>query len=393
VADVLSSGPERVRRRRRWATPVTVAVVAAAAFALASRSGGDAPEPPPAAVPIPLVTVRPAPDPGRTAPAPAPTYRLDGRPGAAPAGLRLLLGGERPGVLDLRSGRFAALPGLPAGSAAVEVRRVAGLSLALVPGPTATRAYAVPDGGRPVDLGPVDDALPMRDGTVLMVRCDPVVRDCLLSARTLGGEVRWQRAVPPRARLVQETLLGVVLWVYPSDGGQVRVEDPETGQPVRTLGKTYSVLTADDRRVAYQELGCRSDCRVVVSALSDGSRTTLERTTGTATAAAFSPDGRWLAIGFQGLHPEDPSPSADRDGHVAVADLASGEWLRVPGLATGSKTTPLPVWAPTGELVVAVGRDGVNRFAAWRPGDPRVTVLPARVDRTYLQPGMLAALA
>jgi len=398
VADLLAVGDgTAVRRRRRWTTPVAGIAVAAVAVVLAGRAGGSPDPPPPVAVDGPEISVRPAPNPGRTSPAPEPVARLDGDPGPARPGLRLMLGGDRPGVLDLGTGRLTAFPGLPARPGdTVEVRRTGRTTALLVTNPAEpdARAYVLPDGGRAVDLGPVRDALPLRDGTVLTVRCATGAPGCLLAARSATGARLWQRGLPRAARLVRETLLGVVLWVYDggSGGGQVRIEDPRSGQPTRRLGRTYAVLTADQRHVAYQPLGCQYDCPIVVTALADGSRRTLPVAPGAATTATFSPDGRWLAVGFQGLDPWYASPGADRDGHLAVADLAAGTWHRMPGLTTAAHNTPLPVWTGTGELLVAAGRDGDNRFVAWTVGAPRITVLPIRIGRTLLRPDMVALL-
>lgn len=377
--------------------PVAGVVLAAVAAVLAVRSGGGAePEPPPVADPVPQISVRPAPVPARTSPAPEPTYRLVGAEGPARPGLRLLLGGDRPGVLDLGTGRLSALPGLPSRPGdMVEISRSGRTTVALVTNPAAAESevYLLPDGGPAVDIGPARDALPMRDGTVLIVRCDSA-RNCVLSSRSETGAPRWQRSVPRAARLVRETPLGVVLSLYDgaAGGGQVVLYDAASGASMRVLGRTYSVLAADDRQVAFLPPGCEFDCAIQVAALDGSGRRSLPPAPGRPGTAVFSPDGRRLAVGFSGLHSHDPSPTVDRDGHVAVADLAAGTWTRVPGLATGSKSTPLPVWTGSRELVVAAGLDYVNRFATWTVGAARLTLLPARVDRTFLQPGMLARL-
>ena len=64
----------------------------------------------------------------------------------------------------------------------------------------------------------------------------------------------------------------------------------------------------------------------------------------------------------------------------------------LPGLATGAVSTPLPVWAPDGRLVVAASDDGAARMVAWRPGDRRAAVLPPILDGVYGQPGMVVPL-
>lgn len=395
MVDVLDSGPEpRLRPRRRWSTPLAGVLVVATAVVLAARTGGGTPDRAdlPAPVAAPSIVVRPVPTPVRTGPPPpAATYRLDGVPGTVPPGVRLLLGGNHPGVLDLHTGRETPLPDFGAAPAdPVEVRRTGRLTAALVFSTTdrVLRAYALPDGGRPAALGAVRDVLPMRDGTLLTVVClAGTGGGCVLGSRTATGAVRWQRPVPRLSTLVRETPYGVVTWVYQGEtGGLVRLEDPATGRVVRDLGRTYTVLTADDRQVAYQRPGCAVDCPVLVSSLADGSRRTLPVVAGRAVTGVFSPDGRQLAIGVEGLGSGDPSPTDQRDGYAAVADVDAGSWQRVPGLTTGPGSVPLPFW--TGDrLLVLAGAEGVNRVAAWRPGEQRAAVLPARLDYPFLTPG------
>lgn len=402
MVDVLDSGPEpRLRRRRRWSTPLVGVLVVASAAVLAARTGGgasDRADRPVQAV-EPSIILRPPPTPRRTGePPPDGSYRLDGVPGVAPPGVRLLLGGNQPAVLDLHTGRQTALPAFGAtGADSVEIRRTGRLTAALVfsAADRFTRAYALPDGGRPAALGVVRDVLPMKDGTLLTVVCVAGTGGgCVLGSRTATGAVRWQRPVPRLSTLVRETPYGVVTWVYQGDtGGLVRVEDPRTGRVVRDLGRTYTVLAADDRQVAYQRPGCDADCPVLVSSLADGSRRTLPAASGKAVTGAFSPDGRRLAIGVVGLHSEDLSPTDQRDGYAAVVDLAGGDWQLLPGLSTGPRSVPLPFWSAADDrLLVLAGDEGVNRVAAWRPGDPRAAVLPVRLSYPFLQPGQ-AALA
>jgi Tol biopolymer transport system component len=123
----------------------------------------------------------------------------------------------------------------------------------------------------------------------------------------------------------------------------------------------------------------------------------LAENPGNPSVAAFSRDGRRLAIGYAGLLPDDPSTSPQRDGYVAVVDLDSGfDRVRlVPELTTGPASTALPVWSPDGRLLLVVPTDGSGsgRLVSWTPGAPRVTILPIGLAGFYGTPGTAAPLS
>jgi hypothetical protein len=405
VADTLSSGPERpYGERPRWLVPVAWAVAAVVLAWLAVRAGGATPEPPPVAAPTsttpPPRTPSPTPSP-TPPPTPLPSppvYRLDGEPGAGPA-LRLLVGGVPPGVLDTRTGRLTPLPELRAARyALVELARGPGFTAALVYDGTERFAQGslLPDGGGSVDLGRLVDVLPRRDGTVLTLVCVPGTGGgCVLGNRTVTGAIRWQRRVPSALDLVRDTPYGVLLAEYQGAGGaRLRLEEPRTGQLIRRIGRTDHTFTADDRRVVYQRAGCEYGCPIVIADLDDGDRVTLPVLPGRLGAAALSPDGRRLALGYQGLHQQDPAPTSERDGRAVVVDLGTRTWTSVPGLTTGAKAVPVPVWIPDGSrlLLAVADQQGVSRVVAWRPGEHRLTVLPVRLPHFTVAPGTIALL-
>jgi hypothetical protein len=399
VAETLSSGPEpRLpgRGRPRRLAPLAGVVAVSVLAVLAVRDGpGRDPGPPVVAE----ASTSPPPPPPSTEHPPAAVLRLEGEPGAGPA-VRLLVGGIRPGVLDARTGQLTPLPALRAASnAPVELRRGPGFTTAMVYDGTGrfARGSLLPDGGGSVDLGRLDGVLPMRDGTVLTLVClAGTGGGCVLGSRTATGTVRWQRRVPSAVTLVRDTPYGLLALEWDGDrGGALRLVDSRTGRLRREVGRAASVLTADDRRVVYERAGCDYGCPILVADLSDGSRTVLPLLPGRPGSAAISPDGRRLALGFQGLHSQDPAPSPERDGRAVVVDLRNGSWEPVPGLTTAAKAVPVPVWTPDGSrlLLAVAGTDGVSRVAAWRPGDRRLTVLPVRLPDFAVQPGTITLLA
>jgi hypothetical protein len=407
VADVLSSGPEPggpSRPRRRWTTPLAGVLVAAAAAYLAVQAGGSTGAGRPSAADSSRdVRVRPAPQPTPTGPPPPiARYRLDGVPGVGPAGVRMLVGGRNPGVLDAGTGRLAALPFTKGLGEVAELDHAGGTTTVLLHNPNRLRARAVvlDRGGRVTRLGQVLDVLPMRDGTVLAEDCEGAVGagPCTLTGYAATGAVRWKRSVPGQLDLVRDTSYGLLVRAYQGGaGGMVRLEDPRSGALYRVIGRTYAVLGADDRQVAFVPAACGSDCGLTLADLTNGASRFLPEIPGNPSVAAFSRDGQRLAIGYAGMLPDDPSTSPQRDGYVAVLDLdPSVDHVQlVPRLTTGPASTALPVWSPDGRLLLAVPTDGAGsgRVVAWTPGTPRVTILPAGLTGFYGTPGYAAALS
>jgi hypothetical protein len=373
--------------------------IGAAYLALHSGSGAGRADPPSASGLS--VQLRPAPNPVRTGPLPPPAvYRLDGDPGVGPAGARMLVGGRQPGVLDVHTGRLTPLPVRKAIGDVAEVDRAGGTTTVVLHNANRLRSRAalVGPGGRTVSLGPVLDVVPLRDGGVLAEDCDGAggTGPCTLTAYSAAGTKRWDRTVARQLDLVRDTPYGLLVRAYQGDlGGVARLEDARSGALYRVIGRTYAVLGADDGRVVFLPAGCGSDCELTVTELATGASRFLPENPGNPTVAAFSADGRRLAIGYAGLLAEDPSASAQRDGYVVVLDLpATDRGLVVPGLTTGPSSTPLPVWTPGGLLLLAVPTDGggSGRVVLWTPGRPRLTILPVGLTGFYGVPGLAAPI-
>jgi hypothetical protein len=394
MADVLSSGPasaeagcRRPRSHRRRTTLLAAVLVAAGAVVLAVEAGGDPDGP----------TLPPA---RRGPPPPAAVYRLDGDPGTGPAGVRMLIGGRHPGVLDTGTGRIAALPvpALPGDLA--ELHHAGGTTTVLLHDASRlrSRAFTVRRNGTAVPLGRPIDVLPMRDGGVLAEDCSGpgYIGPCTLTAYGPSGDKGWSRTVPLKLDLIRDTPYGLLVGADEDDEGTlVRLEDPQSGAVYRIMGSAAAVLGADDRQVVFTPGACRSECELVVAALDGRSSRILLADPGIPAVAAFSRDGRWLAVGYSGMSVNDGNASARRDGHVAVIDVArDGRWQPVPELTTGLASTALPVWAPGGRLLLAVPTTalGSGRVVVWTPGARRVTILPVPLTGFYGTAGLAAGL-
>jgi hypothetical protein len=389
MAEVLSSGPAgaagrgRSRRHRRGTGPLAAVLVAAGASVLAVEAGGG---------PRPVAPFRPG-------PAPAAVYRLDGDAGTGPAGVRMLIGGRRPVVLDTGTGAVTALPVPAVPGDVAELDRAGGTTTVLLHDISRlrSRAFALRPNGRAVPLGRAIDVLPMRDGGVLAEDCEGPgnIGPCTLTAHGGAGARDWSRTVPRKLDLIRDTPYGLVVGADDDDSRLVRLEDPRSGAVYRVIGTADAVLGADDRQVVFTPVGCRSDCELTVAALDGGSARVLPADPGNPAVAEFSRDGRWLAVGYTGLSVDDRSASTYRDGHVSVISLTRADrWLPVPGLTTGSASTALPVWAPGDQLLLAVPTTGLGsgRVALWTPGAGRVTILPVRLTGFYGIRGLAAAL-
>lgn len=384
MAEVLSSGyPEGPDDggRPRWLAGVLVLVVAVGLGVLAVRAGGGGDRPAPDAAPV-VETRAPVVVPPVALP-PEPVYQLDGVPGPGPAGARLVVGGARPGVVDAATGRLTPLPalGLRAGENAW-VRRGPGFTVVLSgwgsrPAPA---AVLVPDAGARVPLGTAVDALPMRDGTVLTVACPPGSEaSCTVSRRTRTGGTLWTRADADFLGLLADTPAGVVAAAVDGDALRLALVEPRTGRVLRAFGRAAVVLAVSDRRVAWTPEGCTSACPVLVADLAGGGTRRLPAAAGRAATGAFSADSERLAVGFAGLHAEDPDRARARDGYAAVIDLGRGGWVRAPGLTTGPKSSPVPRWVGDRLLLAVADGKGAGRIASWSPGEPRLTLLPVRL--------------
>jgi hypothetical protein len=313
----------------------------------------------------------------------------------------MLLGGREPGVLDAGAGRLAGLPIPKTPGDVAELDHAGGTTTALLHNANRLRARAVAlrPGGKAVRLSQVLDLVPERDGSVLAEDCAGAggTPPCTLTGYAPTGAVRWKRTMPRQLDLIRDTPYGLLVRTYQGDlGGVVRLEDPRSGGVYRVIGRTYAVLGADDRQVVFVPAGCGSDCDLTLADLDSGSSRFLPEVPGNPSVAAFSRDGRRLAIGFAGLLAEDPSASTQRDGYAVVMDLFGVyDWQPVPGVTTGPASTPLPVWAADGRLLLAVPTDGAGsgRVVAWKPGAPRVTILPVGLTGFYGMPGLAASLS
>jgi hypothetical protein len=160
-----------------------------------------------------------------------------------------------------------------------------------------------------------------------------------------------------------------------------RLWDPAAPKAERTFGW---VLAASASEIASTP-PCAARCRVQVLNLDTGRQLTAELPTGRAAiSAAFSPDGRYLAV-------EESFSNEGDDGGLAVqlelVSLASGRVTTVPETMLSSDALISFGWpGSSGSLVAELGFTTKVQLMSWRPGAARLStaLLAPRQDSRSL---------
>jgi len=341
-----------------------------------------------------VVTHRyPSPPTDAPAPQPPPASRsllaephLVGRTGPGPAGLRLLVDGTDPRIIDAHTLAVTPVPGLNLrpGSTAQLLMTGSSVIAAL------TRLYG-PDGGvylikpgaKPMLLAAEGLVVPSQDGGIITA----VYRSGQTSVTglTLDRRVRWRWQLPGNGLLLRDTPAGLVVAQYAdavSGDAELLLVDRRTGEVVRRLGHGRQAVAVSDRLLAWEPVRCDgAGCSLVVTELSTGGSRRYDIYRRPALASgAFSPDGGRLALSFAGVPGDDAGPP--EAGSVAILDLRTGRKAYVPGLTTPNAEHADVAWSADGQwLVLGVKYPDRERIAVWRPGQDVVilpTVLPGQ---------------
>jgi hypothetical protein len=391
VTDVIASGPERPEHRRR-SPPWLVMLVVAAALAGAVRLWGGVSPPAPAtptALPLPTrVTATPTPT-GRPA-----TFRLAGRSGTGPPGLRVLIGGggTAPGTRPLvvtGAGQAQPLPGVPPSTTSrlTSVQRLPAATVILVQDTDYRRISATvrPDRGPAVQLGPgLDTVVAAHGGGYIGTDTGWNRLPGRLAGYSPTGRLRWQRPLTTATLVHRDTPYGLLVQVVAdpenSTSGALALVDARSGHLLHGIGATEVVLASTDRKVAWIPAGCGdwpAHCTLAVTDLRTRQDQFYDLPAGRRPSiAAFSPNETMLALSFAGEHTF--IAHGDPDGYVSVLSLVTGQSQRMPGLTTRAKQAPALAWAPDAQLVLGVNVDDeLDRLLLWSPGQPGPVVLPA----------------
>jgi len=167
----------------------------------------------------------------------------------------------------------------------------------------------------------------------------------------------------------------------PADTSLYALWNPRSGRMLRRFDR---VLAASASTIAWVAAGCGPQrCPVHLSDLASGTDTQVASPRGVwaTSGAAFSPDGRYLAVVFSaGVGATDVATQA----RVGVVDAATWRLLAVPGAVMRGGDFWLAVaWSPNSAwlLLSAPGGQHTDQLAAWRPGD-RVLHVPRRQPPT-----------
>ncbi|MFL5913628.1 MAG: hypothetical protein ACJ768_24090 [Gaiellaceae bacterium] len=335
-----------------------------------------------------VLTHRPSPLPAPTGASSAASDRpsasvampwLGGRRGTGPAGLRLLVAGADPRVVDAATGVARPPPGirLPAGAGVTAVP-VGRSTIAVVGYAWGAGIFLQLPGADPLVLGGRSAVTPSLDGQLIVVASRS--GRTIVSGLAVDRGVRWEWQSSDAITVLRDTPFGLVLQRSGrSVGGELVLVDRESGAVRRMLGRDRSVVAAGDRAAAWVPADCAKLCSLAVSKLRGGGRRDYPMPYGRMPeSGAFSPDGRWLALTFPafGVGP------VIRPGYVGVLDLRTGGVLPVPQVRTAPELGADVTWSTDGRwMIIAVKWPDHQTIAFWRPGgELRVlaTNLPGR---------------
>jgi hypothetical protein len=336
---------------------------------------------------------------GTDANLPAEPAGLTGPTAAWDASLRLPLAGSQPAWFYPASGRREPIGGLPAsqigyafsravGGWAVQAAPPAGtegqLGCAACASPPLPVWFLADGASRAIWAGRANLVAPgARRGTLWLTSYPPgataapgTAKLTATNGRALGPPVRLPGGYVIETGTVRGLLLAPGAGAPLAGTGRPRADllwNPATGRVTRRLS---GVIAASASRVAWQE-PCPGGCRLHLLELASGWMTTIPLAPGsTVPAAAFSPDGRFLAL-------QVTSPTAGDSGAAPTRlEVAGPSALRlspVPGTSVSSDALAGFGW-PDGQdrLVAELSFTTKVQVAAWKPGAPRLAVAAVR---------------
>jgi hypothetical protein len=387
VPDTLNQGGDR--EPSPWPRRVAVAAVLVLAAVLLvahlPRSGH------PAASPThPAATVTPPTASGAAEPVAVVATGPNGITGPTlswPGDLRLLAAGQRPTWFSPGTGQTAPIGGLPAERSGYQfIHAAGGWAIAADPaartacgscaGPPGT-VYFLADGGRSVTrVGLADAVAPAADGALWLTSypadADPsTAAGTAREVSTAGAPLGPRLGLPAGYQIVQGTDSGLLLaLVAPRPGAMAyRLWDPAAARAARAFD---AVLAASATQIAWTP-PCAARCGVRVLNLATGRQVTALLPAGRAAVnAAFSPDGRFLAVETSFSNEGDDGGQAVQ---IELVSAASGGLTAVPGTWLSSDALISFGW-PTSDdsLVAELGFTSKVQLMSWHPGAARLAV-------------------
>jgi len=321
-----------------------------------------------------------------------------------PGGLRLLATGPRPEWFWPATGQVVPIGGLPAQTSGYQFTRAAGgWAVQAAPGTQAVcgscagarAVYFLPDHGQSVtQAGRADTVAPGTAGTLWLTGyptgADPgtaagTAREVSIAGRPLGPQLR----LPAGYLIEQGTDRGLLLAPVAQRAETMadRLWDPADPRSGRTL---TGVIAASATQIAWTP-PCVTRCRLQVLNLATGRQVSAELPEASTLAnAAFSPDGRFLAIevGFS-----DDSSAGARAVQLELVSTTSGRLTVVPHTWVSSDAMAGFGWpAGSDNLVAELNFITKVQLGSWRPGAswPAVSVLTPQRSPASLVIGQYA---
>lgn len=300
---------------------------------------------------------------------------LQGTALASPTGLRFLISGNPPVLVDLDRRRTTRVTGLADGQVVLRVGASTVVNRECI-GCT-PRVYVTRDGSteaRQIATGTAVAATSDRRGVWLMTQ--PGRGRCALNRIGLDGSKRSDpRPIDCRHRPLEETPLGLLCDVWTTTDNEYVVLAKNTMKPIFRATGIIQILGNRALTSEYGQPLKLTDIRT-------GRVTELPAptTVGYPSYGVPSPDGRWLAVSYES--PAWPGPRQRMD--LWLLDIRSLRWLHAPSMPVplSLKDTSL-AWTADNRLVLLGTFDATadsdidetfDAVAVWRPGDPQLSV-------------------
>ena len=312
---------------------------------------------------------------------------ITGRVLSWPGGLRLPASGQRPTWFWPATGRMAPIGGLPrqpsgyqftrvAGGWAVQARAAAQVGCGLCAGPRRA-VYFLADHARAVTrVGLADAVAPAAAGALWLTSYPPgaepriaagLAQEVSITGRPLGPQLR----LPAGYLIAQGTDHGLLLAPVAQDSGTMpdTLWDPAPSQPGRSLA---GVIAASATEIAWAPT-CAARCGVQVLNLATGRQVPVELPAASSAArAAFSPDGRFLAVQADF---SDDSADGEEAVQLELVSTASGRLTAVPQTWVSSTALIGFGWpASSDSLVTELSFTTKVQLASWHPGASRLAI-------------------
>jgi hypothetical protein len=365
------------RSRPSPARPTRAAATVTAPAASASASAASASAASAAAEPAPALAAGPE---GITGPALS-----------WPSGLRLPAAGQQPAWFWPGTGQVVPIGGLPPQRSGYEFTRAAG-GWAIQAGP-GTQAgcgacagprravYFLADGAQSVTrVGLADAVAPAGAGALWLTSYPPgadprtaagTAREVSIAGAPLGPQLR----LPAGYVIEQATDRGLLLAPAAPQPGTMAYQlwDPAAPQASRAFD---AVIAASATQIARTP-PCAARCRVQVMNLATGRQVTAELPAGrSAASAAFSPDGRFLAVEVSFSNEAEDGGQATQ---LELMSTVSGRLMVVPGTWLSSDALIGFGWpASSDNLVAELGFTTKVQLMSWRPGAARLAIAALR---------------